>query len=1032
MMQNIAYRFSLEKIFENERDFETQDKEWVYTQYVARVFEMSAAIGLAAVPAYWIFAIVVLPIIDTSTAIFWAILMSAVVAYQFGIHRYSKRKVLSKRQAHFILSQFSFLTIIIGIGWCILAYAMVQSENIAYLILGLFFVGGTTLTTIIAQHMAISICVFTIFSSLVPMSIAFWKMDSDYSIAASFLVLIYALLLSRIAFQLRNVSFQSIIVQRKQEKLVAALGEQTKTLNEVRREAARNLEILNEALSAMSDGIVIYDENDRQVLYNSTYRKTYDYDDDFVSLGNTFQEMLDVDVAKGTITKEQNRAYVRQRHKQRETSTGEFETQLSNGRWYQIRDRATRTGGTVTIHSEITDRKFLEAEILKGKQEADAEVLRQRDAIAASEKRFRAIVEDQTEMISRLDVDLNLAFTNSAYIKTFFGHSDESKVIGKNILDVIADEEVRTKYEQGLKGLTPEQPIIKSVMLEHVTDGSLQWQSWIDRALFDEHGNKLGYQSVGRDITPQKIAEQALAANLKERQAIVSGALDAIITFDSRGKIREFNPAAEMIFGWAKDDIVGRKLGELIIPKMALSDGIEKNTDFITYIEQIEDEDFFGKRLELELVRMDGAVFPAELAIVRTHTTSESELAPQSSAVYVIYLRDLSESHAIEAEMEKQRQAVAQNEKLGAMGSLLANVAHELNNPLAVVIGQTEILDSLVTDDATKKRTKRIRAAANRCAGIVKNFLAAVRQKSPELVYFDPRQPLTQSIQLVDYGYKANGIALELDIEDDLPPLYGDANQFGQVITNLMVNAQQALAISVPPHRVRLSLRLSNDKTSIDLKLSDNGPGIPIEKQERIFEPFFTTKEEGDGTGIGLAIAKNIIESHGGTIMVVTSNDLGGACFHVNLPVQKQESVSAEHDGVNLPTHSPQKRGHILIVDDESDVAETAADHFILANFSCETAYDGAKALDLLSERDYDAIISDIRMPNMDGPTLYRQASEKWPGIESRFGFFTGDNLSTDVRQFLKQPNVVAIDKPFTSSDLVAFAERLMKRTNSR
>lgn len=799
----------------------------------------------------------------------------------------------------------------------------------------------------------------------------------------------------------------------------------------LRREANDSSRLLDEALEAMSDGIVIYDSNDRQVRCNAAYRHTYGYGDDFVSVGKTLWEVLEIDIAKGTVSRDVAEDYVRQRNRQKEQGAGEFEAQLADGRWYQIRDRRMASGGTITIHTDVTHRKELEERIRAGKEAADAEVLRQRDEIADREKRYRAIVEDQTEMISRLDPDLNLTFANTAYRRVFFSDPDDDSIVGKNILDVIVDETVRSEFESNVKSLTPENPLLRSELFERVAGGSLQWLAWIDRALFDENGNVVGYQSVGRDITAQKNAEIALAANFQERQAIVSGALDAIITFDARRGIREFNPAAESIFGrngYAKPDL---GTGETIVPGPP-QHGDEHSAEargFIDYLAHLSNGNFLGQRLEVNLRRLDGTVFPAEVAVIRVELTGGETTSNSNPLTYVAYIRDLSESRALEAEMEEQRTALAQSEKLGAMGSLLANVAHELNNPLAVVIGQSEILDTQAADDGTRKRAERINGAAKRCAGIVRTFLSAVRQKAPERQLFDPVGPVNESLELVDYAYRTNNIDLQLDIQPDLPPLYGDANQIGQVLTNLLVNAQQALATRPQPRLVQLSVARTDGDASLLYRLCDNGPGVPAERRASIFEPFFTTKAEGVGTGIGLAIARNIVAGHGGSISIRTSDALGGACFDVVVPVPEADHSEIEPTSDRPGASTFGKRGRVLVVDDEMDVAETAADHFIIAKFDCDLATSGEQALTLLAENTYDAIISDLRMPGIDGPTLYRQAEAKWPGIKDRFGFFTGDNLSSDARHFLGDPHILAIDKPFSAEQLIALCEDLMDRS---
>ena len=243
------------------------------------------------------------------------------------------------------------------------------------------------------------------------------------------------------------------------------------------------------------------------------------------------------------------------------------------------------SGGTITIHTDVTHRKQLEERIRAGKEAADVEVLRQRDEIGEREKRYRAIVEDQTELISRLDPDLNLTFPNAAYRRMFLSDPMDDSIIGRNILQVIVDEKASAEYAVQIASLTPEDRLLRTILKDLVAGGGVLWPSWIDQALFDDDGNLVGYQSVGRDIKAQKTAEQGLATNSQERQAIVSGALDAIITIDSNCRILEFNPAGELIFGWSGNEVSGLDVGGLIVPELA--DYFAKVGDCIGFIDYL-------------------------------------------------------------------------------------------------------------------------------------------------------------------------------------------------------------------------------------------------------------------------------------------------------------------------------------------------------------------------------------------------------------------------------------------------------------
>lgn len=749
-------------------------------------------------------------------------------------------------------------------------------------------------------------------------------------------------------------------------------------------------------LQTMAEGVSIFDAENALVLCNQGFLDMYGFPEWLNKPGTPIAEFSRhrLETVKGlsgaaleAALEERNRHITEEvgglEHAKRET--------LDDGRIVDVRRRRTEDGFLISTYVDITDRVASD------------------QALRDSEARYKAILEDQTELISRLDADFNLTFANSAYQKTYLKDPSTETVIGRNILSFIADETVRDEYAMRMRALTPDNPIIRTVLKEYVVDGSLQWQSWIDRALFDDAGTIVGYQSAGRDITAEKQAELALAESSQERLAIVDGSLDAIITFDEDGRIRDFNPAAQQMFGHSKDEVAGKLVADLIIPDEDRSDvsgGLE------AFLRHTRPDWTEGRRVEIETRHKDGRRIPTELAVV--------EASGEQSKLYVAYLRDLTET-------KRMQDSITQTEKMGALGSLLANVAHELNNPLAVVIGQADILNETVSDEAILKRAGRIKTAADKCARIVRTFLAAARQKPPESLPFSAEGPARESLELVDYGFKTSGIEFSVEIDEGLPLLFGDGGQIGQVLANLLINAQQALTERPMPRRAAFQATTSRAGDEVIYRISDNGPGVPGHIRDKIFEPFFTTKEEGSGTGIGLAIAHNIAAAHKGELSVSEDPPLGGATFELRLPVHAQGSDDDLGQGAGT-VRPAAKRVHILVVDDEEDVAETIADHLVIAGYHCEIANGGTKALEQLDEGAFDVILSDLRMPDLDGPALYGEAQARWPGIQQKFGFFTGDSLSPGASRFLKETDAPVIEKPFTRAALQELIETVLKR----
>jgi two-component system NtrC family sensor kinase len=386
----------------------------------------------------------------------------------------------------------------------------------------------------------------------------------------------------------------------------------------------------------------------------------------------------------------------------------------------------------------------------------------------------------------------------------------------------------------------------------------------------------------------------------------------------------------------------------------------------------------------------------------------------------VINARDVSEAKDAEAEITRQRENLHQREKLAAMGSLLAGVAHELNNPLSIVVGRATMLLEETADERTRTVADKIRAAAERCARIVRTFLAMARQRKLEKNAVTINAVLNDCVEMLSYGLRTVGITVEKQLAEGLPPISGNADQLHQVFLNLIVNAQQALETQPLPRRLRLVTDRQVDH--IRVLIADNGPGIAMAIRSRIFDPYFTTKPPGGGTGVGLAVSLGIVESHGGSLTVECPSE-GGAIFQVLLPIQAPvEQTRAQIDDAE----SVARQGHrLLIVDDEPEVGALLADILRREAARIDIAASGKEALRFLEAGEYDAILSDLRMPEMDGPELYRQIETRWPQRARQVVFITGDALSPMIQTFLAGTGQPYLEKPFVPEEVRAIVREI-------
>ncbi|MEM9320180.1 MAG: ATP-binding protein [Pseudomonadota bacterium] len=386
--------------------------------------------------------------------------------------------------------------------------------------------------------------------------------------------------------------------------------------------------------------------------------------------------------------------------------------------------------------------------------------------------------------------------------------------------------------------------------------------------------------------------------------------------------------------------------------------------------------------------------------------------------VIVSHTRDLTADLALEAQLDHQREQMFQNEKMMALGGLMAGVAHELNNPLSVVVGHAMMLEEEVRDPSTLRQIAKISAAAERCAKIVKAFLSMARQEPARMEHTAINDVIETAVEVARYGETHAPVSVATELDPDLPPVSSDPDQIAQVVINLVINAAQAMGQTGGQVTVR------SDRSGRDVRISveDDGPGVPEAIRARIFEPFFTTKGVGQGTGIGLAMCHRIISAHKGTIRLESPSG-GGARFVVALPMAEIESEQA--DKAQAP-HQTRDAARVLVIDDEPAVADLNAEILNRGGFDARVAYTAQDASAHLSSGPFDAVLSDLNMPDMDGRGVYDAVCASQPDLARRTGFLTGDTMGATSQAFLGEVGRPFIEKPVSPSELRAFVAQLV------
>jgi two-component system NtrC family sensor kinase len=514
---------------------------------------------------------------------------------------------------------------------------------------------------------------------------------------------------------------------------------------------------------------------------------------------------------------------------------------------------------------------------------------------------------------------------------------------------------------------------------------------------FDAMADKVADTQIRlqEDIAKRIEVQEALRASEEQYRTIFNASIDGLALWSPDGAIVDINLTLWRMYGYSDEEFLARNSAEPI--RQARRPALDKILPSVSRGEpfhtQLTDHRKDGSSLELEVhgIPMRYQTKPHMLTISR----------------------DITEKKRASEEVVRQREMLHQREKLAALGSLLAGVSHELNNPLSVVVARAAILEER-DDPATREAASKIRAAAERCARIVRTFLAMARQQQPERVPVAIREVVSAALDITGYTLKTSSIEVKLDLAEHVPPVLADADQLHQVFMNLIINAQQALQDHPPPRKLSLSSRFDPGANAIRIAVADNGPGIPEPVQKRIFEPYFTTKPLGMGTGVGLAVCLGIVEAHGGTLTVRSGDGLG-TVFTIVLPVG---SLDGSRDAQSKPLNPRAARRSALVVDDEVGVRETLAEILMSSGHRVVAVASGREALERMGEERFDVILTDIRMPDLDGRALYREIERRWPERTSQVVFVSGDTLTSNLRAFAEESGRPVIEKPFLPSEV--------------
>ncbi len=377
-------------------------------------------------------------------------------------------------------------------------------------------------------------------------------------------------------------------------------------------------------------------------------------------------------------------------------------------------------------------------------------------------------------------------------------------------------------------------------------------------------------------------------------------------------------------------------------------------------------------------------------------------------------------NHALYEELENDMERIQElqaglvhSEKLAAVGQLVSGVAHELNNPLGIILGYANLASKRTSDPVLTDNIKKIENAAERASSIVRNLLVFSRKREVSQDAVSINEVLRSVCELVHSQLTSNNITLRLNMTEPLPATAGDFQQLQQVFLNLVTNAIHA--IEGKGHG-KLVITTFPEASSLIVTVADDGVGISPENLPRVFEPFFTTKPVGKGTGLGLSLCYGIIRQHGGDITVQSLYGKG-TVFTVEIPVRE---VSPPGDPVTVRGIIEKMSScRVLVVEDEPAMLSLLHDSLIEFGCAVTTAANGEEALGILGKAEVDVIVSDLKMPEMDGETFYKACIVKHPGYRGKFIFSSGDTASKHSSDFLRDTGCEVLLKPYSTDQLL-------------
>jgi PAS domain S-box-containing protein len=517
----------------------------------------------------------------------------------------------------------------------------------------------------------------------------------------------------------------------------------------------------------------------------------------------------------------------------------------------------------------------------------------------------------------------------------------------------------------------------------------------------------------GRDATGRRQMESALLQSQETVLALFENAAQGILTADRSGRILSFNAMAERIFGYPREEIVGKSL-ETLMPER-LSDVHAHHRH--EYFESPRTRPM-GVGMDLVGRRKDGSEFPVEISL--------SHVRAGDDTVAVAFVNDVSERKRSESERKRLEGQLEHATKMEAVGRLAGGIAHDFNNLLTALSGFSEIvLDEIPESHPLHEGAKETFKLCQRSTTLVRRLLAVSRRQVLQLERMELNSKIAE-IEKMLRSLLGEDIDLVVKLHPEGALVRADESQIEQVVLNLVVNARDAM-----PRGGRLVIQTSTVEVGdsaedgylgikpgsyVILSVSDTGVGMEQETLQHIFEPFFTTKERGKGTGLGLATVYGIVNQSGGHVWAY-SEPGKGTTFRIYLPRMVRKEMNEIEKAASRAVSGGSET--ILVVEDESTVRMVAVGNLRKAGYRVLEARNAEEALEAASAYtgSIDLVLTDVLMPGIPGPELVRRFAERLPGVRALY--MSGHADDALFHHGILEGGLAFLEKPFTRDELI-------------